>query len=334
MMTISDIVGQEETVCALKNAVESGRLGHAYIFSGPDGVGKMTVAKTFAAALVCNCSGEFKVKPCGSCHACRMVTAGNHPDVMIIDDEGKGSIGVDRVRELQRDTSVRPLYALKKVYIIDGGEKMTLQAQNCLLKTLEDPPACVVIIITTVNCGALIDTLRSRAVRHEFGRYTADEVKRMLESRISSFNPDTVDFISSFCGGIIGKAVSLIESPELLAIREKSVEIADRLLTCDTMDIFEYTVFFEENKEYADYILDCMAAWYRDICVSANEGGESMLINSDKKDIILRKVLKKGNDKLQQAVRSIEHMRRALKQNVNFQLAVEYMLFKVREAFD
>lgn len=333
-MTITDIVGQEKIIGALKNAVESDRLGHAYIFSGPDGIGKMTVAKTFAAALVCEYAGQLDSKPCGNCHACKMVKEGSHPDVVVIDDEGKGSIGVEKIRELQRDTGIRPLYALKKVYIIDGGERMTLQAQNCLLKTLEDPPAYVVIIITAVNCAALIDTIRSRAVRYEFGRYAVDEIKRILTHKTGGCNPDTIDFASSFCEGVIGKAASLVESPELLAIRGKSVEIADRLLTCGTIDIFEYAGFFEENKDNADYILDCMAAWYRDICVSGSGGGGNMLINSDKKDIILGKVLKSGNDKLQEAIRSIEHARRALKQNVNFQLTVEYMLFKIREAFD
>ena len=149
MPGFKDIIGHKREIEHLEKAISTGKVSHAYIFSGEKGTGKLTLANAFAMALQCTGEGE---KPCGTCHSCHQAASGNHPDIIHITHEKPNSIGVDDVRDqLVGDVQIRPYNGKYKIYIMPDAEKMTVQAQNAILKTIEEPPEYAVIILLTDN---------------------------------------------------------------------------------------------------------------------------------------------------------------------------------------
>jgi DNA polymerase-3 subunit delta' len=225
---------------------------------------------------------------------------------------------------------IRPLYSKRKVYLIEEADKMTVQAQNCLLKTLEEPPRYAVIILTVSNEDMLLETIRSRVTKYSFRKNTPEEVRQIVESRLSK-PIDNMDFIISYSGGIIGTALELVESKEFVQLRQRVIEIIDILTKTKLLNVFEVYDFFDENKNDVDMIFDIMILFYRDLLVSTKHWKENILINSDKKDIIFNNISKYSTSKLVKNIEVIEMTRKNLKYNANFQLAIEMMLMKLQE---
>ena len=163
MRRFADIVGQEHLKEHLENAIKMDKVSHAYIINGEKNAGKEFIAKTFAMAL--QCENRQGTEPCGECHSCRQALSGNHPDIIFITHEKPGTIGVDDIRrQVNNDVAIKPYKGPKKIYIMNEGEKMTAQAQNALLKTLEEPPEYAVLLILTGNVDSLLQTILSRCV--------------------------------------------------------------------------------------------------------------------------------------------------------------------------
>ncbi|NLI57383.1 MAG: DNA polymerase III subunit delta' [Clostridium sp.] len=326
-MNFNDIIGQNEVISRLRAQIKNKKVGHAYIFSGPKGIGKKTVAKIFASLAICqNSSGD---ENCGTCQACRLFRGGSNPDFYHIKTE-KNTIGVEEIRSMQKDVYIKPLYSPKKVYLIEEAEKMTVQAQNCLLKTLEEPPLYAIIIMTTSNYQSLLETIRSRSVIYNFKKNTFEEVKKYLINN-GQLDINEASFIASYADGVIGKAKELLESSEFKELREKTIEILLKLNEKKLIDIFFAYDFFEENKEKIEEILDIMLTFYRDILIAKKFGNEKMLINLDKKDIILRNQNNFSTENIYKNIEVIDDLRNNIKKNVNYQLAVEVMLMKLQE---
>ena len=154
MALFSDILGNEQIIEHLQNAIRMGKVSHAYILNAPESSGKRMIAESFAAALQCEKQGT---EPCGVCHSCRQAISHNHPDIIYVQHEKPNTIGVDDIRvQINQDIAVKPYSSPYKIYILNEGEKMTPQAQNALLKTLEEPPAYAVIMILTTNLEAML----------------------------------------------------------------------------------------------------------------------------------------------------------------------------------
>lgn len=326
-MNFNEIAGQKNIVEGLKGLLRNNKLGHAYIFSGPKGIGKRTVARILASILMCNNEGVDE--SCGKCQPCRLFENGTNPDFCVVELKGS-SIGVEDIRHMQHDISIRPLYSGRKVYLIPEAEKMTVQAQNCLLKTLEEPPGYAVIILATSNYDGLLETIRSRSIRHEFKKNSFEEVKEFLTKRFGSDFKEA-DFVASYADGVIGRALELLESDQFKEIRDKVIDTVMKLSESNLVDIFDIYPLFEENKDDVDSILDIMLIFYRDLLVAGKSGNEKILINSDKKDIILRNVDRFSTGKLLNNITAIEEGRKNIKQNANYQLAIEVMLMKLQE---
>ncbi|MDP4093028.1 MAG: DNA polymerase III subunit delta' C-terminal domain-containing protein [Bacillota bacterium] len=328
-MGFDNIIGQKELIDSLKKSIINNRTGHAYILCGPQGIGKRTLASAFAGALLCSTGkgGES----CGTCIPCRMFETGSIPDLFII-DTGDSGIGVNDIRKLQGDIIVKPLYSKRKVYIIADADKMTVQAQNCLLKTLEEPPEYAVIILTVSNPGLLLETIRSRTVKYTLGKNTIPEVVHFLKLKYSD-GLANADFISAFSGGIIGRAAELAKSEEFFLLRDKAIDIVLKLSGTKLIDVFTAYDFFEKNKESIDTVFDIMLLFYRDLLIASETGSEKMLINSDKKDIILDNVSLFSVPGIAKSIKTIEETRKNIKQNVNYQLSIEVMLMKLQEEY-
>jgi DNA polymerase-3 subunit delta' len=354
-MDFDGIIGQKQVVGSLKRAFAESRIPHAYIFTGPAGIGKKTIAHLFAGLLLCE--NPQSGAACGLCHGCLLYENGSNPDYRRINTE-EASIGVDMIRGIQGDVSIRPMYSKRKVYIIEDAGKMTDQAQNCLLKTFEEPPQYVVVILLAANYEMLLETIRSRAQRLNFTKYTYEQVCQALAEKYgrgsgsiggqltqsmtspgrmgeqltqSVTSPGSLELAAGYADGNIGLALELAASGEFTLLREKTIELLAGVAKGRMEDILEFTAFMEENKDSAELLIGTILLYYRDLLVVCETGNEKMLINSDKKDIIFNNARMYRSSRLLDNITAIEATRRALKQNANYQLAIDNMLIKLRE---
>jgi DNA polymerase III subunit delta' len=329
LMSFKDIIGQKHIIDRLSDNIKSNSHGHAYIICGPAGMGKKTLAGAFASALLCSNSSDGDM--CGTCNSCILIRNGTNPDFTVIPGD-EASIGVDEIRLIQRDISIRPMYSDKKAYLIYNAEKMTVQAQNCLLKTFEEPPEYGVIILTVSSPEMLLETIRSRAVTLVLKRYTRDDIYGCLIEK-TDMDKEKAHFLTLYSDGILGKALELAYSKELFELREQAFEIAAGIDGKKKSDIFEVSAFFKNNREHVDFILDTMLLFYRDVLAAIGYGNEKKLINIDKKDIILDKMSVFSPKQAVKAVEIIGDIRTGMRHNANYQLSIDIMLLKLKEVF-
>lgn len=203
MATFQDIIGQEKIVEHLKAAVETGNVNHAYILQGERSCGKEFIARIFAKAL--QCDNPQNGEPCCECQSCKQADSGNQPDIIRVTHEKPNTIGVEDIRKITGDVAIKPYSSKRKIYIINEAEKMTVQAQNALLKTLEEPPAYVVILLLTTNVDALLQTIQSRCVLLTMKPVRDELVKQYLMRDVQV--PDyKADVCVAFARGNVGRA--------------------------------------------------------------------------------------------------------------------------------
>ena len=207
--TFEDVAGQEHVTKTLQNAIKENRIAHAYLFAGPRGTGKTTIAKLLAKAI--NCTGDHV--PCNQCENCQAITAGSHPDVIEIDAASNN--GVDEVRDLIDKVKYAPIKAQYKVYIIDEVHMMSSGAFNALLKTLEEPPAHVVFILATTEPHKILPTIISRCQRFDFKRVDHHDIisrlKYVLDSENKEYDEVALDKIAKLADGGMRDALSILE---------------------------------------------------------------------------------------------------------------------------
>src|SRR5688572_6352736 len=177
----ADVRGHERPVAYLRRGAAANRLAHAFVFTGPSGIGKRMVARALALGLHCE---QAPFDACGDCNACHTITAGTHPDVRVVDGpaEGKRDISIEQVRELQRELGFRSLSGHPKVGIVDEAQQLTQQAQNALLKTLEEPNGASALVLVTTQASALLPTILSRCQRLSFAPLPTADVVAILEA--------------------------------------------------------------------------------------------------------------------------------------------------------
>ena len=203
MMGFNNIIGHDEIIGHLKNAIDAGKISHSYIFTGEPGSGKKLLAGTFAATLQCEAGGT---EPCQKCDSCKKAMGKNHPDIIMVTHEKPGTITIDEIRDqVIHDVDIRPYYSPYKIYIIADADLMTPQAQNALLKTIEEPPEYAVIMLLTNNIGGLLPTIQSRCVRLDLKVVDDGLVKKYLMEHLHV--PDyQAEIDASFAQGSIGRA--------------------------------------------------------------------------------------------------------------------------------
>lgn len=208
-VTWTEVVGQEHVRDVLMSALEKGRIGHAYLFSGPRGVGKTTTARLIAMTV--NCESEFK--PCGECQSCRLIKSGAHPDVVEIDAASNNS--VDDVRDLREKVGLASMRGGKKVYILDEAHMMSRGAFNALLKTLEEPPEHVIFILATTEPEKILPTILSRCQHYRFRRLSEQEIagklQRLCDQEAVTYEMDALMLIGRLADGAMRDGESLLE---------------------------------------------------------------------------------------------------------------------------
>lgn len=320
------MLGNNKILAALHDTVSNGNVGHAYIFEGPDGIGKRETALTFAAMLMC---GE-EAFPCRRCRSCRLFSEGTNPDFIEV-LTGDKSISVEEIRNILKGLVIRPLYSSYKIIIINDADHMTVQAQNALLKSLEEPPPYVVFILTAQSSASLTATIRSRCQRILFDKFSNEEITRILETKYGQRKHEW-DFIVSYSDGVIGTALELIEDNSYLELRDNVFSTVNKVLNTKNFDIFSAYELFEKNSDKVDFILQIILLLFRDILIYIQTKNYNILINSDKKDMINENVGLKPSELLK-CINAVWSAKRGLEYNANFQLAIEVMLMKIKEAY-
>lgn len=325
-MNFGDIVGQQNVIRSIKSSIANKRVAHAYLFCGPDGVGKSLVAKVLAYALNCKVKDS---EPCGICSSCMKGESGNHPDIISVRTE-KASISVDDIRDLQVNMQKKPYEGELKVYIIYEADKMTEQAQNALLKTLEEPPGHVVIVMLTVSQYELLNTVISRCQVVKFTTTSEKAIEDYLVNK-RGVGEKEARYIAAFSGGIMKRALEFLDDDSVKKDRDEIIKLISELYKKDKLYALMQADYFTGNKDRIDYILEIMVSWFRDILIYKECEDLRYLINQDKEQIILEDSKRFTVGSLMSIIEIIKQTADNIRSNVNYQLSIETMLLKIQE---
>jgi len=322
-MPLKDVRGQERAVDILKSSVAQNRVAHAYLFLGPEGVGKLKTALEFSKFLNCRDNQE---DCCGSCPSCIKIEKQIHPDIFVITkEESKAQLSIKKIRQLQRRLSLKAFEAEYKVAIIADAEDMTEEAANSLLKMLEEPGADTVFILIASSEKRLADTIVSRCQIIRFRPLTKDEVTEIL-TKDFSIDKDEAKFLSTVSNANVEKALFLKERD---AIVWKN-DIIDRFLLSDALLKKDRSSIMTDKREQQLEAMDVLLGFYRDLLIFKITSESSLVINIDRIDKITDMAVHLDIDKIEAFIREIAKTRRLLESNVNSKLAITALGERIR----
>lgn len=328
MAVFQDIIGQKQLVEHLQNAISAGKVSHAYIINGERSSGKEFIASIFAQALQCE---KGQDNPCGECHSCKQAVSGNQPDIIKVTHEKPNTIGVEDIRnKINNDIGIKPYSSPYKIYIMNEGEKMTVQAQNALLKTIEEPPEYAVIMILTTNLEALLPTVLSRCVVLNMKPVSDELVKKYLMEhlRIPEYKADVC---VAFARGNIGKAKALASSEEFDNIKNEAVTLLKYIREMEITDIVTAIRKISEYKMEINDYLDILAVWYRDVLLFKATNDANHLIFKDEIQFIRKIADQSTYEGIEIIIDALEKAKLRLQANVNFDLTIELLLLTIKE---
>lgn len=328
MAGFEDIIGHEQIIEHLQNAIELDKVSHAYIINGEKGSGKMLLADAFALTLQCEKQGRI---PCLKCHSCKQALSGNQPDIIHVTHEKPNVITVDEIRsQLVNDIQVKPYSSPRKIYIIDEADLMNPQAQNAILKTIEEPPAYGVIVMLTSNAQSLLPTILSRCVQLNIKPVKDSVLKRYLMERLRV--PDYKAELSiAFARGNVGKAVKLAQSENFDVIKKDALDMLRYLEDMELYEVIEWVKKITEYKLEINDFLDILTVWFRDVLLFKATNDVNMLIFKDEVSEIKKRAAHSSYSGLEEIVNSIEKAKVRLNANVNFDLTIELLLLTIKE---
>ena len=329
-MAFAQILGQENAIAVLQNAIRHHRIPHAYLFAGDEGVGKKLTAVMFAKALNCR---ECEDDSCDRCVSCHKIDAGNHPDVRIIAPEGQ-FIKIDQIRTLQKDVGYKPYEGKRKVYILDHAETLRPEAANALLKTLEEPSADSLIILVTANVYALLPTVISRCQLVRFISFGVQKLTALLVQE-HHLPPEQAHLIASLSEGSPGRAYAM-DTTETLAKREFVEQLLKTLSSGlrDVRILFTYAEQLVEKKTEIQEFLDILLVWYRDMSILQAQGDPSLIANSDVIDRLKQAAAQLSVSQTRRLFDLVYQTKLDLLRNANLQLTLEVLLISLTEVYN
>lgn len=328
MGSFKDVVGHKDIIKYIRNAVSENKVSHAYIMNGERGSGKKMLANLFATTLQCEKGGP---DPCNECHSCKQAESGNHPDIIHVTHEKPNTISVEDIRtQVNNDILIKPYQGPYKIYIISEADLMTPQAQNALLKTIEEPPEYAVIFLLTENAQMLLSTITSRCVMLKLRNIKDTLIRKYLMETMRV--PDyKADMCAAFAQGNMGRAIMLANSEHFNEIREEAVQL---LKYIDEMDLSEVMKAIKRINAYKleinDY-LDIIMIWYRDVLIYKATQDISKVVFKDQISYIKERARKSSYEGIEKIIESLEKAKSRLKANVNFDLVMELLLLTIKE---
>ncbi len=312
-MSFRDIKGQDRAISFLRDAVSKGKTAHAYIFAGPNGVGKKAVAVNFAKLL--NCLSALDGEPCDACSQCRKIDAFNHPDLVLLKPRKELSeIRIEDIHSLIKDISLKPFEARKKIYIIDEAHRMNEESSNAVLKTLEEPPSDSVLILITDRITRLASTIVSRSQIIRFFPLKKSNIEDILKTK-HGLDEGRSRILANIAFGSVAAALRY-NKEEML---EKRDIFLNSLSEGRIVDMNLEGLPKEEAKLY----LNMMLLWYRDLMVArAGLGGMSVLVNADKEKAVSKAARAMDSETIEEIMATIIATDSLLDQNINTKIAM------------
>ncbi len=291
-MDYKDFSGNGQEIISLKNAIRLDSISHSYLFEGQRGLDLGSLALGFAKTLLCQEGGQ---EPCNICDSCIKCDTLNHPDLFLL-EATNGLIPREAIDKLIDKVHIKPFSGNRKIFIISGANYLTLDSQNILLKTLEEPPVYLHILMTAEDKSKILPTILSRC-------------------QIIKFYPkNTFDY--------------LIKSESYIENRDKIISIVGKLLEGDKTKAFSSMDFFKANKDNIGDILDIFLVWFRDLMIYKETGNQDLLVNQDRLDDLMDQLFVDLN-KISGIMYKIESTKINIKANVNFELSLETMLLSM-----
>ena len=323
-MSFKTIFGHEKQLAILQSAVRRDRIAHAYLFHGMDGIGKRTVAVSFAKALMC--SRPEDIDSCNRCPACLKIDHKNHPDVLTVEPEG-AFIKVQAVRDMINAMAFRPLEGGKRLFIMDDAEKMNPTAANALLKTLEEPTLSNILILVTSRPYQLPMTILSRCQPLRFHPLTAEVVARFLQAHHNLTIPEA-EALAASSGGSISRAIQLSRE-DYLDIRNDMMDYLTENREPNPLNTLFFIHFIGKDKKHLHEKLDVLKTCFRDVLLYRELGEKAVLINADRVDTIRAMIGRMSAGQTINNIRILDRLTRALEQNANKTLTLEAAMFKL-----
>lgn len=289
------ILGNDKIKLELTNSIKSGKYSHSYLFLGIQGIGKKLIAREFAKMILCD--GEEKY--CGKCKSCIEFDSGNNPDFLEIEPDGN-NVKIEQIREMQRKIVEQPIISKQKVYIIDDSDSMTREAQNCLLKTLEEPPEFATIILIGANESSFLSTIKSRCTIIKFNPIQDDQIRNFIKEKYEMDNISESIVLAS--SGSIGKAEILKDKEELYSSIDKVINNIEKMDLIDTLKNADIIYKSQEDKQ--------------DILEYIN----IILFNKAKQ-----------NEKYLNCIKVVEEAKKRLKANSNYNMTIDNMIMTIWE---
>lgn len=328
MAKFQDIIGQEQIKSHLRNALSTGKVSHAYIISGEKSSGKEFIAQVFAMALQC---GKGETEPCQECHSCKQALSRNHPDIIRVMHEKPNTISVDDIRaQVNNDVAIKPYSGPYKVYIINEAEKMTIQAQNALLKTLEEPPAYAVILLLVSNQNALLPTIVSRCVSLNMKPVSDELIKDYLMRQLQV--PDyKAEVCVAFARGNIGKAKALASSEEFENVKAEAISLLKYIHDLDLSEMLAAVKKIVEYKMEINDYLDIIAIWYRDVLLFKATNDINHLVFREEIQALRKTAQRSSYEGIETVIKALDTAKKRLDANVNFELTMELLMLTIQE---
>ncbi len=328
MQSFSRVIGQTAVKEHLKKSLQTAKVSHAYIFYGERGSGKKTLADLFARTLQCESGGD---EPCNQCTSCKQALNHNQPDIIYVQHEKPNIISVDEIRrQVNNSIAIKPYSSARKVYIIDEAEKMNVQAQNALLKTLEEPPAYAVILLLTTNLEAMLQTIRSRCVTLTMKPVPDTEIQRYLmrEEELPDYKASVC---AAFARGNVGRARELAVSSEFEELKEETLQLLQQLSDKSLSDLAAVAKTKADKNSNTEAFLELLQMWFRDVLLYKSMGSEKQLIFSGEASHIKQMALKSTYEGLNRMLNAIQEAGTRLAGNVNAELTLEWLLLVAKE---
>lgn len=327
MTTFRDVVGHESIIGHFKSSIEQGKVAHAYLIHGEKGTGKKMLAGLFAKTLQCEAGGT---DPCGTCRSCIQCDSGNQPDIIWVTHEKPTVISVDDIREqVNNDIIIKPYSSRYKIYIIPEAELMNPQAQNALLKTIEEPPEYAIVMLLTNNLDKMLPTILSRCIT--LNLKPVGELDMMEYLSRMGIPQAKAKFCVGFAFGNLGKAVRLATSEEYNEIKHDCVQILKDINRMEIYDLIDAVKKMSKYKlDIYDY-LDIMMMWYRDILMLKVSGSPDKLLFKEEYATLKQQANYISYEGIENVLKALDKVKVRLEANVNFDIAMELLLLTIKE---
>ena len=328
MPQFKDIIGHEKIINHFQTAMKRGQVSHAYILEGEMGSGKKMLAQAFAQALECE---EETGESCNVCHSCMMAGSGNHPDIIWVTHEKPNTISVADIRsQVNGDISIKPYSGKYKIYIIDQAEKMNEQAQNALLKTIEEPPSYAVILLLASQTGSFLPTILSRCITLSLKPVKEERIKEYILTH-TCLTKEEADFCAGYSMGNLGKAMELATNETRIEMKKSCTGLLSKI---HQMEIYQVIGYLKELSDYKEDIMefiDMMLVWFHDILIIKTTKSDKRIVFKEEFPIMSRIADHMTYEGLQNILCAFDKTKLRLRANVNFDVALELLLLLIKE---